>query len=242
MDLDQTQELRALPSAVTPPAPDAGAGAGPGDAYQRCDQCGAPADHDQRYCVVCGTHLRHADDPAARYFSEATARSRAKRTVGARAPSGRVRRRSVGLGTALVLALIPVAAAVGVMAGRASNNGDTKLIQALARDQGTVTAGSTARHQAASLGGGATSAHHARVQAKAASKKGSSSSKNSSSTSGARKVISTTNNGSAQQISGFKATTSEKQQGAKDTQQVQKSKGKSYVNSQNNLPSQVVVP
>ena len=236
MDLDQTQEMRVLPAAVAAPVPAADAA----DAFQRCDQCGAPADDDQRYCVVCGTHLRHASDPAARYFSDATARSRGGRTDGARAPSGRARRRPVGLGTALVLALIPVAAAIGVVAGRASNNGDTKLIQALARDQGAATVSSTAGRHAASLAGAGATRRHSHAQAKAASKKGSS--KNSSSTKGAGKVISTTKYGSAQQISGFKATNSDKQQGAKDTQQVQKSTGKSYVNSQNNLPSQVVVP
>jgi hypothetical protein len=58
----------------------------------------------------------------------------------------------------------------------------------------------------------------------------------------AGKVISKTQNGSAQQITGFKPTKSQEQQGASATKQVQKSTGKSYVTGQNNLPSQVVVP
>ena len=58
----------------------------------------------------------------------------------------------------------------------------------------------------------------------------------------AGKVISRTQNGTAQQITGFKPTKSQEQQGASATQQVQKSTGKRYVTGQNNLPSQVVVP
>ena len=46
------------------------------------------------------------------------------------------------------------------------------------------------------------------------------------------KAVSTTRNGSVGQITGFKATKTEEQQGASATQRVQKSTGKSYVNTQ----------
>ncbi len=215
-----------------PPPPD-------GAVYSECDQCGAPTDHDQRYCVVCGSHLRRATDPAARYLSEATATSRALRASAPASSPPRPTPRWGGLGVALMLALIPVAAAVGVQVGRSSNN-DAQLIHALARHQGTVTLSSSTTPAASQT---ADAAHDKRPKAHTtvASPKASPT-KSTSSTKGAGKVISRTKNGSAQQISGFKATKSEEQQGAKATQQVQKSTGKSYVNSQNSLPAQVVVP
>ena len=199
---------------------------GPGDAHVRCDLCGAPVDDRQRYCVVCGAHLKHAYDPAARYLSQTAPRARTARAgSGQQRPAGRSR----GVGLAIVLALIPVAAAIGVLAGRSSSNQDAQLIRELARRQGAVTvAGATPRaaHVVARR------AHSARVTA----------SHRHARTTRASKTVSTTRYGSIGQIAGFKPTNAQKQQGAAATQQVQKSTGKSYVNKQSNLPPQVVVP
>jgi hypothetical protein len=197
----------------------------PGEAHVQCDQCGAAVDDQQRYCIACGAHLKHAYDPAARYFSQVGARARTSRAGSAPQRSASHAR---GVGLALVLALIPVAAAIGVLAGRSSNNQDSQLIQALARRQGAVTiagTGSQPTHAAARRArrARATSSHHARSNRPS-------------------KAVSTTRYGSVGQISGFRATKTEEQQGASVTQQVQKSTGKSYVNRQSNLPSQVVVP
>lgn len=197
----------------------------PEEAHVQCDHCGAAVDDQQRYCIACGAHLRHAYDPAARYFSQVGARARTSRAGSApQQPAGRSR----GVGLALVLALIPVAAAIGVLAGRSSNNQDSQLIQALARRQGAVTIPGTASHPAhiaarRARRARATSGHHARANRPS-------------------KAVSTTRYGRVGQITGFKATKTAQQQGASATQQVQKSTGKNYVNTQRNLPSQVVVP
>src|ERR1700722_12625507 len=53
------------------------------EAYQQCDECSAPVDKDQRYCVACGAHRQNVHDPAARYLSQATTRSRGSRGAGA---------------------------------------------------------------------------------------------------------------------------------------------------------------
>jgi hypothetical protein len=208
---------------------------------QQCDECGAPVDRDQRYCVTCGSHRRHVNDPAARYLSKATARSRTSKVAAAagKTPRGA---RSRGVALALAIALIPVAAAAGVIAGRSSNNNDAKLIQALDRRQSASAATSTATVPAAAAASSAsthtkavahtTVKHHAKKSAANATP----------SVKNAGKVISKTANGSAQQITGFKPTQSQEQQGAAATKKVQKSTGKSYVTGQNNLPSQVVVP
>lgn len=208
------------------------------ETIQQCDECGAPVDKDQRYCVACGAHRRHVNDPAARYLTQATARSRSKKATAAprKEPSAGARFR--GLGVALAIALIPVAAAAGVIAGRSSNNNDAKLIHALSQHQSAI--GATTTVPASTARGSSTAAKTAaRTKGK---HRGRTAAAKSPSTKNAGKVISTTKNGTAQQITGFKPTTAQKQQGQAETKKVQKSIGKSYVTGQNNLPSQVVVP
>jgi hypothetical protein len=106
--------------------------------YDPCDRCGSPLDRRQRYCVVCGTRRKHASDPAARFLSAATSRSRAASS--APAASAHRPRRSPGIGTAAILALIPVAVGIGVLVGRAGNSGDDKLLAALRQQQAQVAA------------------------------------------------------------------------------------------------------
>ena len=222
MELSQMSERAAGASPFSDPAPQK---ADPAETPMHCDQCGAGVDDRQRYCVVCGAHLKHAFDPAARHFSQVGARARPQRAgSGSQRPAAHSR----GVALAVVLALIPVAAAIGVLAGRSSNNQDSQLIQALAGRQSNVTTAGTASqpgHIAARRARHArvTSSHHTRAKRPS-------------------KTVSTTRYGSVGQISGFKVTKTEEQQGASATQRVQKSTGKSYVNTQSNLPSQVVVP
>lgn len=210
------------------------------ETIQQCDECGAPVDRDQRYCVSCGAHRRHVNDPAARYLSQATARSRSSKAAATARKAPRAGARSRGLALALAIAIIPVAAAAGVIAGRSSNNNDAKLIQALDRRQSATGATATATAPAATDKSVSTQTKAGRTKAKHHPKK--SSSNATPSTKNAGKVISKTQNGAAQQITGFKPTKSQEQQGANATKKVQKSTGKSYVTGQNNLPSQVVVP
>jgi hypothetical protein len=113
-------------------------------AHERCDQCSSPVDEAQRYCVVCGSRNKRAEDPVARYLAVATSRSRAAKTA---RPAGARRRRLSGLGTAAVIAAIPLAVAVGVIVGRANSGGDSKLIAALRAQKApvvTVTGGGAA--------------------------------------------------------------------------------------------------
>lgn len=201
--------------------------------FQQCDECAAPVDAEQRYCVSCGAHRPHVNDPAARHLSHASARSRTSRAAST-ARTTVARTRSRGIGVALAIALIPVAAAVGVVAGRSSNSQDSALIRELEHRQAvsaTTTVPATTASTSAATTGSTASRHHAR-----AAKSSTASTKN------AGKVLSKTSNGTAQQITGFKPSQSQEQQGAQETQKVQKSTGKNYVNGQNNLPSQVVVP
>jgi hypothetical protein len=115
--------------------------------FETCEHCEAPVEATQRYCVVCGTRRRHVQDPAARFISQATARSRTAARSASASPA-RTRRRGPGLGAALALAVIPAAVGVGVVVGRSSVNTDGKLLAAL-RAQ---------RPEVVNVGGGAGSA------------------------------------------------------------------------------------
>jgi hypothetical protein len=104
--------------------------------YEACDQCSAPVDATQRYCVVCGTRRKHVYDPAARFLSDATSRSRSLAGQPRRAPARK--RGSFSLGVAVVLVAIPFAVGVGVLVGRTGNGTDAKLLAALKAQQPTV--------------------------------------------------------------------------------------------------------
>jgi ribonuclease D len=208
------------------------------ETIQQCDECGAPVDKLQRYCVACGAHRRHVNDPAARYLSQATARSRSKKAAATRKEPGGVLRHR-GLILALAIALIPVAAAAGVIAGRSSNNNDAKLIRALAAHQNAAADTTTVP---ASTADGSTTAATTAAHVKKSKHKAKAAAAKVPSVKNAGKVLTKTKNGTAQQITGFRPTQAQEQQGSSETKKVQKSTGKNYVNGQNNLPSQVVVP
>jgi hypothetical protein len=227
------------PTAVMPPpalAAPAPTPAEPAQPYEHCDECGSPVDADQRYCVVCGAHRRHVNDPAARYLGQASSRGRGTHTSASSVVARRPAARSRSLGAALVLALIPVAAAIGVAVGRSSNNDDSRLIQALARHQAatvTTTAASSPTAAAAATRATTTSrpAAHTKHHKSATATKHR-----------AAKANSTTQFGTVTQITGSKPTKAQEQQGAQAAQKVGKSTGKTYVNQQNSLPGTVVVP
>jgi hypothetical protein len=126
---------------------------------------------------------------------------------------------------ALVLALIPVVAAVGVAIGR-SGSGDDKLLAALKAQKPQVinTGGS-----ASGTAGGAL--HASKVK-----------DTSNLNPAGAGKVLSTTSYGTAHQITGFKATPSQLAQGKQIVQHIQQTQGKDYVAAQRGLPDQISVP
>ena len=216
-------------SPQAPPGPPAAAG------HQHCDDCAAPVAADQRYCVVCGAHRRNVEDPAARYLAQAVSR---ERTVVHQQSAPRPRRgrdRALGLGTALVLATIPVAAGLGVLAGRSSNNGDAALLRALSHQNSADSAllqglsrQSSTPVAAASTETPSTSHTARKGNARHAKRAAASSSTGSGSSTAA--------------LTSAKPSQSQVQQGAQVVQKIQKSAGKGYVNSQSGLPSTIVVP
>ena len=219
------------------------------DQVLTCDECGAPVDPDQRYCVVCGAHRRNVNDPAARYLSHASARSRRS---GRAAPAQRALRPGGArwLALALAIALIPAAAAVGVIAGRSSNNDDSKLIHALNQHQSaanqttTVQAKSGSGQSSAAVSSNQGSGKSSSSRSKTSTKghgSGSGSGKGGGSGSPKKHGTSSQGGGADDSTSDLKATKAKEQQGSQATQKVQKSTGSNYVNGQNGLPGVVVV-
>lgn len=191
-------------------------------AHEQCEQCSAPVDSAQRYCVVCGAHRGHVHDPAARYLSAAAARTRTSRPSAARA--GGVS----GIGVALVLVAIPLAIGLGVLVGRSSSSGDAKLIAALRAQKPeiiTTSAGTSA---------GPSSSASATGTARRERRTG-------SATAGG-KVLSSTSYGTAHQIAGSKPTQAQLATSAQAVRHVQQTEGSNYVNAQRGLPDQISIP
>src|SRR4051794_17412195 len=99
-----------------------GTGAG---AYATCEECGAPLDEKQRYCVSCGTRRRDKGGPAVRYFATAAKRNRR----GPGRPSGASGARAAAV---LFFVVLPIAVAIGVLVGKGSGgNNDQQLADAI---------------------------------------------------------------------------------------------------------------
>src|SRR4051794_26089861 len=137
----ETTETHIIPPyAAEPDAP----------AYDACDQCSAPMDEAQRYCVVCGAYRHNAGDPVARYLSSSR-RPRAAAAPVAVASAGR----SDNRWTLLALVLLPVAAAAGVLVGRGGNSSNDDILAALKAQKAPIVRLGGSGAGAASAGGGA---------------------------------------------------------------------------------------
>src|SRR3954464_6213962 len=88
-----------------------------GEEYAGCEECGAPLDEKQRYCVSCGARRRDAGGPASRYFATAARRTRRGPRRSA-APSG------ARAAAVLFFVILPIAVAIGVLVGKGNGGGN----------------------------------------------------------------------------------------------------------------------
>ena len=115
---------------------------------ERCGQCGAPAAHEQRYCLNCGFHRRNAPDPVARYLSEASV---ALSRVAAASALAAQRRRRLRFGPKITATLVAAALLIGILIGNATGGATvtpktgttTGTAQSTATAKSTTTAQST---------------------------------------------------------------------------------------------------
>jgi len=188
--------------------------------YQPCEECGAPLDPQQRYCVNCAARRGNGANPASRYFAAMSKRARRPltRPPAKSAPSSRAA--AVGF-----FALLPIAVALGVMVGRSGNsNNDQALLNALRRQNATA---------ATSTAGTAGTASTAKPKSKAKeSGKGEAR--------GGNKVIASAS-GPITKVTGFKPTPKLEEEDTKLVAKNPKQVGKNYIKAQTNLPSVIVV-
>src|SRR4051794_13383336 len=112
-------------------------------AYEPCDECGAPMDPQQRYCVNCAARRGNGANPSSRYFAAMSKRARRPLAQPRAKQSSTSRAAAVGF-----FALLPIAVAIGVAIGH-NGSGDSEneaLLKALQERQataGAVTAATT---------------------------------------------------------------------------------------------------
>jgi hypothetical protein len=93
--------------------------------FASCEECGAPLDEKQRYCVSCGARRRDKGGPAVQYFASAGKRGRrgGTKTGG---PSG------ARAAAVLFFVVLPIAVAIGVLVGNGSgSNNDQQIADAI---------------------------------------------------------------------------------------------------------------
>jgi hypothetical protein len=193
--------------------------------FEPCEECGAPMDPQQRYCVNCAARRGNGANPSSRYFASMSKRARPPLVRPARekqSPAGRAA--VVGF-----FALLPIAVVIGVAIGRGgSNEADNEaLLKALQERQATAT--STAATP--TTGATATTAKAKKQAAKA----------DKSNAKPKEKVVAHTSNGDVHEVTNFHAS---KQKEAEDTHLVEENPeqtGENYIKAQQNLPDVIVV-
>lgn len=190
--------------------------------YEPCEECGAPLDPQQRYCVECAARRGNGANPSSRYFAAMS--KRARRPVARPPARGGSGSRAAAVG---FFALLPIAVAIGVVVGRSGSDGgeNEALLKAL-RDQDSAIA-------TAAAGGPATAA----VKPKGAKSKGA----DKAASKGAGKVVAKTSNGTVHEVTGFKPSAQKTEEDTKLVEGNVKQTGSTYIEAQQNLPDVVVV-
>lgn len=192
--------------------------------YEPCEECGAPLDPQQRYCVNCAARRGNGANPSSRYFAAMSKKARRPLTGSPAKAGPSSRAAAVGF-----FALLPIAVALGVVVGRSdSGGGDSEaLLQAL-RQQEVASADSSA-------GATTTAAAKPKAKAKKAAKADKAAAK------GGGKVVAQTKNGTVHQVTGFVPTKKKTEEDTKIVEENPEQTGENYIKAQQNLPDVVVV-
>jgi hypothetical protein len=190
--------------------------------YEPCEECGAPLDPQQRYCVNCAARRGNGANPASRYFAAMSKKARRPLTRPPAKSNPGSRAAAVGF-----FALLPIAVALGVVVGRSDSGGSDNdaLLQAL-RQQDAATATSSAPNTATTAGTGA---------------KG----KNAKASKGGKedggKVIAETENGTVHSVTDFKASEEKTEADTQIVAENPEQTGDNYIKAQQNLPDVTVI-
>jgi hypothetical protein len=189
--------------------------------YEPCEECGAPLDPQQRYCVNCAARRGNGANPSSRYFAAMSKKARRPLTrPPAQAGSGS-RAAAVGF-----FALLPIAVALGVVVGRSDSGGsDNEALLRALRQQEAATATSTA----------GTATATASPKAKKAGKASKAPAK------GEGKVVAQTKNGTVHSVTNFEASEEKTEEDTQIVAENPEQTGDNYIKAQQNLPDVTVI-
>jgi hypothetical protein len=203
-----------------------------------CEECGAPMDPQQRYCVECAARRGNGSNPASRYFAAMSKKSRRPLTKSQAKPAGGgSRAAAVGF-----FALLPIAVALGVVVGRSGGSGDSNeeaLLKALhqaeqqqvaaAPVEETAATPTSAKQTGKGKGGNAGGKESAKQNAKKAEE------------ASHGKVLNKTKNGVVHQVTGYEPTKETEEADTKLVEENPEQTGENYIKAQQNLPDVTVV-
>jgi hypothetical protein len=202
-----------------------------------CEECGAPMDPQQRYCVECAARRGNGSNPSSRYFAAMSKKSRRPLTKGqAKAPGGGSRAAAVGF-----FALLPIAVALGVVVGR-SGSGDSNedaLLKALHQAEKQQVAAAPVAEETAAVT--PTKAAEKGSKAGAKGKKGAAKGAADKSARTPGKVLNKTKNGTVHEVTGYEPTKESEEADTKLVEENPEQTGENYIKAQQNLPDVVVV-
>jgi hypothetical protein len=202
-----------------------------------CEECGAPMDPQQRYCVECAARRGNGSNPSSRYFAAMSKKSRRPLTKGqAKGPGGGSRAAAVGF-----FALLPIAVALGVVVGR-SGSGDSNeeaLLRALHQAEKQQVAAAPVEEEATAA---ATPSKAKEKGSKSAAKgKKAAAKETAKKAEGHGKVLAKTKNGTVHEVTGYEPTKATEEADTKLVEENPEQTGENYIKAQQNLPDVVVV-
>ena len=195
-------------------------------AFEPCEECGAPMDPQQRYCVNCAARRGNGANPSSRYF--ATMSKRAHRPLAPPPAKQGVTSRAAAVG---FFALLPIAVAIGVAIGHNGSGGSDEeaLLKALRERQATAASTTAAGPTA-----GSTAAPTGKAKNKAAKA-------DKSKAKPEEKVVAHTANGDVHDVTHFHASEEKEQEDTKLVEENPEQTGENYIKAQQNLPDVIVV-
>ena len=203
-----------------------------------CEECGAPMDPQQRYCVECAARRGNGSNPASRYFAAMSKKSRRPLIKGqAKSPGGGSRAAAVGF-----FALLPIAVALGVVVGR-SGSGDSNeeaLLKALHQAEKQQVAAVPVEEETAAAAS-TTKAGEKAAKDKEKGKKAGARAASKQAAKSPGKVLSNTKNGTVHEVTGYEPTKESEEADTKLVEENPEQTGKNYIKAQQNLPDVVVL-
>lgn len=192
--------------------------------YEPCEECGAPMDPQQRYCVNCAARRGNGANPSSRYFAAMTAKAR-KPLTGPKKEKAPPTSRAAAVG---FFALLPIAVALGVIVGRGgSDRGDSDaLLQALRAQEATAATSTETSGATATANSGKKTEKKAKTAKE--EKKGEGKTEQ-------------TENGEVHEVTNFKASKEKEETDTKLVEANPEQVGDDYIKAQQNLPDVIVV-